>query len=405
MITRILFDTQRGKYRLWLLPLVLLILVLVMFKLVGGKIQKNKVGKPEILVSTQHGRVQEVYVKPGDVIQPGKELVNFVVTDQTGKTGTVQERDEAVDVTVKTIAGEQFVDQVELPGITRAFLKCEVSAKVGGEIVEILVGEGRDIKKGDVIARIEKKDYVIALAQAQAAFDLAKLQYNRMQKLVKEKATAQSERDKAAADYQSASSALDRARLHLDRCDILAPVEGIVNRKYVEVGESIDSGKEVARILNIDKIKISIGIPEQDVSYVRNIKEMTFTIPSIGNRIFSGLVDHLSFSTSPIAKVYPLEIHVANEDHALLPGMVVKGRVVRKVYENAVLLPLFSVIPGDNEYYTFVYRDGRSEKREISLGTFQEKLVHILDGLKPGDRVIDKGLRLVADGTKVRIVE
>jgi membrane fusion protein (multidrug efflux system) len=85
--------------------------------------------------------------------------------------------------------------------------------------------------------------------------------------------------------------------------------------------------------------------------------------------------------------------------------MVVKGRVVRKVYENAVLLPLFSVIPGDNEYYTFVYRDGRSEKREISLGTFQEKLVHILDGLKPGDRVIDKGLRLVADGTKVRIVE
>ena len=79
--------------------------------------------------------------------------------------------------------------------------------------------------------------------------------------------------------------------------------------------------------------------------------------------------------------------------------------MVRKVYDDAVLLPLFSVIPGDDEYYTFVLHDGKAAKRVIQLGTFQAKLVHILSGLKPGEQAIDKGLRLVADGTSVRVIE
>jgi len=280
-----------------------------------------------------------------------------------------------------------------------------VSAQVGGEIVELLIEEGRTIVKGDVIARIEKKDYQIALDRAQAAFDMATLTFNRMGKLVKGKSTAEAERDRAEADYQNASAALEQAKLHLMRCDIAAPISGIVDLKFIEVGEYIKPGDVVARIIDIDKIKVSIGIPEQDVTYVRTVKEMDFIVPSLDSRKFAGKVDHLSFATSPMAKVYPLEIHVDNADHLLLPGMVVKGRVVRKVYDNAVLLPLFSVIPGDDEYYTYVHRDGKAEKRIITLGTFQERLVHIVSGLDPGDQMIDKGLRLVADGSPVRIVE
>lgn len=399
------YGSQRGKFWMWLLPLVLLILVMIMFKLIGAKSQKNKIGKPEILMAKSHGRVQEVYVKPGDVIQPGKELVNYVVTDIDGETGIAEDETEIIDVTVKNVEGEEFIDMVELPGITRAFIRCEVSAQVGGEIVELLIEEGRTIVKGDVIARIEKMDYQIARDRAQAAVNMAKLTFNRMGKLVKGKATAEAERDRAEADYQNASAALKQAKLHLERCDITAPISGIVDMKFIEAGEYINPGDEVARIIDIDKIKVNIGIPEQDVTYVRTVKEMDFIVPSLDNRKFAGKVDHLSFATSPMAKVYPLEIHVDNADQILLPGMVVKGRVVRKIYSDAVLLPLFSVIPGDNEYHTFVHRDGKAEKRLITLGTFQERLVHIVSGLGPGDQVIDKGLRLVADGSPVRIVE
>jgi len=77
---------------------------------------------------------------------------------------------------------------------------------------------------------------------------------------------------------------------------------------------------------------------------------------------------------------------------------------VRASYQNAVLLPIFSVIPGDDEYYTFVMNSGRAQKRVLKIGSFQDRNVHILDGLKPGDTLIDKGNKLVADGSKVKVI-
>jgi biotin carboxyl carrier protein len=99
-------------------------------------------------------------VKPGDLVEPGKAICNYVVTDRNGNRPENNVEDASVEVSVRRITGERFEDAVELPGLAAAAVECMVSAQVGGEIVGRMVEEGQGIKKGDRIACIEKKDYL-----------------------------------------------------------------------------------------------------------------------------------------------------------------------------------------------------------------------------------------------------
>lgn len=395
---------RHGLSLLWLLPVLCLVAIWLSWQAVQAKLARAAVGKPSLVAATAFGRVEAVHVKPGDRIEPGRELVSFVVTDAAGGTGVKKEVSATREVTVVRLAGERFEDTVELPGLASPVIECQVSAQVGGRILERPVDAGGAVKKGDLICRIEKRDFEIGVERAEAALALARISFDRIDSLVRGNAGSKADRDRAESEYKGAVAARDAAALALARTEIYAPLDGLVDRTFVEVGELIDPGKPVAKLIDISRIKVTIGIPEQDVAAVRDATELSFVVPSLANREFKGKVDHLGVSTAPEARIFPLELRLDNPGGALLPGMIVKARVVRAIYDRAILLPLFSIIPGDDAYYTYVHENGRAVRRTVRLGAFRERRVQILEGLALGDEVIEKGLRLVSDGTPVRVV-
>lgn len=394
----------RGASPLLLLPVLLALAVFLAWRMVEAKMAVVSVGKPRVVAAPTYGRVETVHVKPGDIIEPGRELVGLVVTDAKGASGPAVDTGATREVTVKRLEGERFEDMVELPGTIEPRLDLKVAAQVGGRIVERPLLPGRPVRAGDLLARIEKRDYEIAAARARAGLDLAKASLERAANLVRENAGSKAERDRAVAEHAAAAAAAEAAELALSRCDIVSPIDGIVDRFFVEAGEQIDAGKPVARVIAIDEVKVTIGVPEQDVSGVRDATSLDFTVPSLAGERFTGRVDHLAFTISPLVKVFPLELRVANADGRLLPGMIVKARVVRAIHEKAILLPLFAVLPGDDGYTTFVHENGRAVRRAVKLGAFRERRVHVTEGLAVGEEVLDKGLRLVSDGSPVRVV-
>lgn len=400
------FYPRKGFSLLWFLPVILAALLYFMYQGVAAKLSKNSIGKPVLVSSPSYGKIEAIHVKVGDFVEPGKEICSFVATDAKGAvpSGGIS-KEETLYVTVKPVKGEKFVDYVELPGLVKPATETEISSQVNGQVLEVLFKEGNPVKKGDVLVRVDRRDYELALAGAQTAFDHSKREFERAQNLVKNNAATSSTLDMAETDLKSKTNMLDMAKLALERCEIKAPISGIVDQKFVEVGEKINDGRKIVKIIDISSVKAVVGIPESDISYLKNSSEMVFVVPSLGDREFSGKFSNIVMSASETAKVYPLVVDVANSDGALLPGMVVRAKVVRKTYESAVLLPIFSIIPGDDEYYTYVYADGKARKKTLALGTFQGKNVHVVSGLAPGDMLIDKGLRLVYDGLAVNLLK
>ncbi|PKK89993.1 MAG: hypothetical protein CVV64_11750 [Candidatus Wallbacteria bacterium HGW-Wallbacteria-1] len=394
-------------YRFLLVMLIPVSMLAVIFYLNGQiktKSDLNNIGKPHFFKAEHYGRVEGVLVKVGDSVEPGKELLGYIITDEQGKTGSVKDELAPVDVTLRQIQGQIFEDAIELPGIVQAFAEVDVTARVGGEIVELNFTEGMKVENGAIIARIDERDYRIALDKAQSAYDLARLQYERLGNLQKKNAISTSTYDDAMANFKIAKANIESARIALERCTIKAPCSGLVDFRNPEVGEIVKSGDLVVRIIDISRVKVNVGIPEQDVDMVRRTSDIAFLVPSLGDMTFNGIVHHISYSSDRKAAVFPMEIHVDNPDGRLLPGMVAKARVIRRIYDSAVLLPIYLVIAGDDEYFTFVMEDGKAVRRTLRLGTMQAKWVHILEGLKPGDMVIEKGLRTVSQGFPVNVV-
>ena len=360
---------QNGNILFWLIPISIIVGIIFLFYGIKNKISKNQVGKPEILIARTYGKIENISVKTGDEVEPGKVLLRYTITDEYGKKGKKRDKIRKMQVTTKRIKTEIFYERIELPGLIRPVINSNIFAQASGKIIKIHVEKGQKVKKGDILASIEKNDYKISLANKKATFDLAKLDLKRTRKLAKEKTLSTADLDKAQAQYRAAQADYDNAVLALYRCDIRAPFSGIINNRFKEIGEFADFGEKVCNLIDISTVKVSIGIPEQDINFVKNVKKVKFIVPALENMEFEGDINNVAFSSSDYAHVYPIEVYVKNPEELLLPGMIVKSDVIKKIHKKAVLLPIFSVIPGDNgEYYTFVEINGKAKKKFVKLG-------------------------------------
>jgi RND family efflux transporter MFP subunit len=197
---------------------------------------------------------------------------------------------------------------------------------------------------------------------------------------------------------------MDIAALDLDRCRIKAPLTGIVNSLHFEKGEFLNAGQPVAEVLQIDKVKVVIGIPESDVSAVRGVDDYTVQIDALGGRQFAARKHFLSRSTDPMARLYDLEIVIENPQEEILPDMFARVEIVKRQVNDAITLPLYSVISMNNQHRVYVTKDGKVQAREVDLGLQEGWLVEITRGLAVDEHVVVVGQRGLTEGQSVSII-
>ena len=278
-------------------------------------------------------------------------------------------------------------------------------AKLNGTINEVLVREGDRVKKDDILARIEDDDFRIALERAEAAYNLSKAEYGRDKSMydkgVSPIATLDSARtamQKARADYENAKLLLSRTAGHLAHGRHYLP-HGCQDRPASAVGDPL------AEILQIDRMKGVIGIPESDVTAVRRLDNVELTIQALGDKILLGRKYFLSPSPLTTARLYNLELAIRNDAGEVLDGMFVRADIVKKQVENTLAVPFYSVISRNDEQYVFIEQDGLARKRKVKLGIMEKWMVQITAGLLPGDKILVEGHRDVEDNQKVTVIK
>ncbi len=307
----------------------------------------------------------------------------------------------AIPVSITIVEPVSIRDVVFLPGETEAYEDVKVAANAAGRVEWLGLREGQTVEKGALLAKIDVSAHKASLEHARAAYNLASDLCERRRRLYANKIIAKEELDQSETQLKLALTDLEQIKVRYNHGFPKSPITGIINHLYVDVGEYADIGKPIADIVNIDRIKINVRVPELDVRYVKRGQKTPVTIDAFAERPFTGTVDFVSFKADPATKTFLVRSVIDNPEHDIRPGMIGRVAFVRRVISEAVAVPLFTIVDKGGERMVFLEKDGIAESRTISIGVIEGDRVQVTSGLNVGDHLIVKGHTEVEDGMKV----
>jgi membrane fusion protein (multidrug efflux system) len=335
----------------------------------------------------------------------GERIQHEKVRLEKAKQAAIKIDTVPVSVITLTLAPIRLEDKINLPGYVDPYEDLWVKAEVGGQIVNIPVKEGQTVKNGQILVELDDRDHRSRLSRVEAAYDLAKLEYDRIASLDSKGITAANRMDEVSAHLKDVAAQRDEARLALERTRIAAPISGRIDNLAAKQGDFIQSGVEVAQILQVDDVIIKVGIPESDVASLLNLESSEVVIEALGKRRVKGKKVFLSRQPRNLARLFDLELMVPNPDGQILPGMFARVELVKNVYEDALVIPLYAVINQGDQRFVFVENNGKAEKRLVTVGMLVDWQIQVVDGLEPGDRLVIVGHRLLDEGQVVDVVQ
>lgn len=318
-----------------------------------------------------------------------------------------------INVEVSPVELQPFSERVMLTGVVEANRDVTVSAEESGTISEILVEKGSRVRAGQALLRMDDRVLRAQVDQARAAAELARETWERRKRLWEEDRVG-SELAYLEARFSAEQSAANLRTLEtrLERTVIKAPVEGILEDRLVELGSLVAPGTAVARIVDVNPVKVRAGVPERYAPDVRVGARATVTFDVLPQASAEGRVEFVGAAVDARNRTFPVELNLPNADGLIKPEMVANVAVVRRSLPSAVVVPQDALVRVEDGYVVFVAEDAREGEgdgvrarvRPVRLGPSQANTVVIEDGLAPGDRLIVVGQKSVANGDRINVV-
>ncbi len=305
-------------------------------------------------------------------------------------------------------------------GVAKAHDLAELSFRVDGKIAEIPVSKGTQVKKGDLLAVLDKSDYEIALNDRRAKKEQTNNQYRRGKSMLKKKLMSQAEYDKMRAEYLVAKAEFRMAELTLEYTELRAPFDGIVGDVFLDAFENIQSGVSVLSTHKMDLIEVDVQIPDMIISVAIREEDRTdddlfdVTFEAYPDITFEGRPLEVSMIKDPVTHSYIATLVVDfDPEHKVLEGMQAKVKVdlenMTYTYSRGYLVPVNAVMMQDGLLLdkqisnVWVYQSDSQTVtlREVHLGILSGDMIEITAGLKDGEEIISDGASRLTEGQKV----
>jgi len=314
-----------------------------------------------------------------------------------------------INVETAEVAPETFLEQVRLTGVVEASRDVRVSAEESGTIVETLLDKGARVRAGQPLMRIDDRILQPQVDQARAAAELAQETWQRRKRLWEEDQVG-SELAYLEAKYaaEQADANLRNLQERLARTVIRAPIEGVLEDRMVETGTLVSPGTVVARVVDVNPVKINAGVPERYAPDVRVGAPATVTFDVLPEASAEATVNFVGAAVDARNRTFPVELRLPNSNGLIKPEMVANVSIQRRRMEGALVVPQDAVVRIAEGYQVFVVEgegdDAIARARAVTLGPSQANRVVVSEGLQAGDRLVVMGQKNVADGDRVRVV-
>ncbi len=317
-------------------------------------------------------------------------------------------------VKVMTVHSAASSQTLSFPGTVRAARRAVLSFRVSGPLVKLPVEEGQHVKKGDLVAQIQKRDFQTALEEAKARALEAERQFRRYKELYAKKQVSRADYDRYRAARDVARAQLEDARNRLRDTSLLAPFDGVISKRYVENFQKVQAKEPIANLQDITRIEILVDVPEQVMAGIRD-KEDTLTIVAtfdpIPGKEFPLRIKEYATQADPATQTYQVVLVMDQPAEAnILPGMtaLVTARTTREegAGDRTITIPAIAVMDaaGDRPYvWVLDPKTGTVHRRYVTVGRITgSKDIRILDGLEGGETIVVAGLTQLGEGMKVR---
>ncbi|WP_207435813.1 efflux RND transporter periplasmic adaptor subunit [Sabulibacter ruber] len=296
----------------------------------------------------------------------------------------------------------EFANSLAVTGSIEANEQIEVRGQVSGQVRSISFQEGSNVRKGQVLVKIDDSELRAQLAQAQTRQTLAAENERRARLLLQKEAISREEYDVARAELKTAQAQIQLVQAQLAKTSIVAPFSGKVGLRAVSVGTFLTPETVVTNLVSTNPVKITFAVPEKYANQVKVNTELTFTVAGSPDK-FTARVYAIEPNIEATTRTLQLRARADNPNGVLLPGSFANIELPLTVIPDALLIPTQAVVPVQNGKKVFIARDGKAKEVMIETSTRTEKDLLVTAGLNPGDTVLTTGVMSLKEGSPVRV--
>lgn len=263
---------------------------------------------------------------------------------------------------------------------------------------EVKVLQGQKVEAGESLALLYSENVESSLSAAEATYKQAVDGYERLQKVKDNGSVSQVKIVEVETKLAQAEAILKSARKAKEDCIVKAPLAGTVQEIHVKKGEDLSLAQPIISIIDLDKLEISISVPETEIAALKVGDKAKVLIPAVSNETFEGQVTSKGVAAKAVSHSYECKIALKNVPEAVMPGMMGKVRFVSQSTKVPVI-PASVICSDKNGRYVWLVNDkGKVEKHHITTGGFSGKGVIVEEGLKGGEKLITQGFAKVSTG-------
>ena len=315
-------------------------------------------------------------------------------------------------VTTVVAKQEKWPNTLNVIGTMAAVQGVTVSADLPGTVTRINFESGKWVNAGDVLVELDTRQERAQLAEVEAQRDLAHINFNRTQELVKQGVIAKTEFDNVTAQQKATEAQVGEIRATIARKTILAPFTGLLGIRQVNLGQYLAAGQAIVPLQSLSPIYVNFGIPQQESASVSVGRALRVTSDTLVGTKFSGHVTALDSVVNESTRNVQVQATIANPGGKLHPGMFVQVQISTGADRPVIALPTTAInyAPyGDSVYIVTDLTDPKGKtyrgvrQQFVKVEGSQGDQVAITSGINPGDEVVSSGVFKLRNGAAVVI--
>ncbi|MDD5116219.1 MAG: efflux RND transporter periplasmic adaptor subunit [Candidatus Omnitrophica bacterium] len=279
-------------------------------------------------------------------------FVSLALTGCQDKSRLVPEK-EVIPVRVNKVELQSIKNTFDYVDDIKAQDEAVIYPKVNGKIIEKIKEEGDRVRRGDVVAYIDR----------------------------------------------------DEVGFKFEKAPVESPLTGIIGRTYVDKGTSVTPQTPIALVVDMDKVKIDIDITEENIPKIALGQEAEITLQSYPGEKFTGVVSKISPVLDLDTRTAPIEIVIPNPDHRLKSGMFARVQLIMEEHKNVPVIIKEAIMGRGNDNYVYLIKDNKAYQKDVKLGIRQGAYYEVTDGLQDGDLVVVMGQQKLYNGVAVMVEE
>ena len=329
--------------------------------------------------------------------------------DSGGEASSQEEFVRVINVETVTLETAPFIEEMRLTAVAVANQDVMLAAEERGVVRVLYAERGARVNPGDKIAKIDDGVLSAQVDQARAAAELSAQTWDRRRRLwEQDEVGSEIAYLEARFGAEQAEASLAALEERLARTVIRAPFGGVLEDRFVDVGAMVSPGEPIARLVDLDPVKVFAGVPERYATDVRIGANAIMSFDALGEDVYEAPIRYVGSTVDPQNRTFPIEVEVPNPSGAIKPQMVADMGVTRRQVESAVVVPQDALVRVEDGYVLYIVVGAENgpvaEVRVVELGPTRRNLVVIERGVSGGERLVVVGQRSLAHGDRVNVV-